>query len=283
MIKSGHTSIVRLAVFAAGFMMLLSSCTIERKLASEYLKNRDSEAVLLIRPDFIYKEGYKVPDSINVESIPEAERSAKLLGYTELIQYLDDSIFIEGYMNGLVFGLRQAQYQVFSGQSAHSFLLSSSDRIILNLAQLEIEEYYIPVEEQASFSDEENYSYEFDITGVNINSWFEISGMNRNDTSIRVVYNNYQVSDHVASEYRYFAISGEVKFLYHVDSLQVYDLYEAGWNAGYYNADNFSNYLLNRYIRDNMPKGKTPGRIFTLERETGMLRKARQQGFIEMQ
>lgn len=283
MLKQLHSRILVPVILLTGFISMLSSCSIERRLAGEYLSKKATTSVLLISPGIVFKEGFKVPDSLNLDSLSEDYRNALLLQYTELIQYISDSAFIDGYMNGLSFGLRQLGYKVFKDYNSHVFLASGDNRIIVNLAQLQLEEYYIPVKDHASFSDDESYRYEFYITGININSWFELSGINHADSLIRVVFNSETISDYSESDFRYFPLSGEVKYLYSVDSLKIPDVYEAGRNTGYLNAGNFHNYLINRHIRLNMPKGQTPENIIVYDRVSGMLRRGKSLGFTEIQ
>ncbi len=283
MLKNLHKRILVPVILFTGLASMLSSCSIERRLAGDYLNKKETTAVLLIAPDLVFKEGFKVPDSLNLDSLPEENRNTLLLQYTELVQYIDDSIFIDGYVNGLSYGLRQLGYKVFKDYNSHTFLATGDNRMILNLAQLQLEEYYIPVKDQASFSDDESYRYEFFITGININSWFELSGLNHSDSAIRVVFNSEAISDYSESDFRYFPLSGEVKYLYAVDSLRITDVYEAGRNTGYINAGNFHNYLINRYIRMNMPGGQTPEKIMVYDRVSGVLRKSDSTGFTEIQ
>lgn len=274
---------IRPVAVLAGLILLLTSCSTERRLAHEYHTQKSKASIMLILPDMIYKAGFKVPDSINPDSLNENERKSVLLNYTDLIKNIDDTLFTEGYGSGMAYGLRQLGYKVYRDQNIHEFLENGNKQIILNLAQLELEEFYTPIRDESRFSDEDIYRHEFYITSVNINTWHEVTGLNHNDSVMQVLFKSHTASDHYDAGFRYFAISGEVKYLFTIDSLTVFDLYEAARNTGYLNAFNFHNYLLNEYISKNMPQGSIPYRKFEFDRISGKLRLSRSEGFIRLE
>lgn len=64
-----------------------------------------------------------------------------------------------------------------TSESSESFVSRGSEGLIVNIAQIELEEYFDSISENASFGDEELYNFELYLTALNINSWFELRGL----------------------------------------------------------------------------------------------------------
>lgn len=262
------------ALLLIALLFQLSSCSQERRLATAYLKERKPESVLLLSPDFSYKYSYKVPDIPGFDSLPAPVQDSLLFYNSRLLQYVNDSVLLSDYMDALSNGLKHSGFLVFSHESAEKFINSTgSGALILNLAQLELEEYYDSVSGDNANGPEENYLKNIFITAVNYNSWFEVSKINGQDTARRMLYVTNTYTDNFQSGYRYFPLTGEAKFGYSVDSLTVKDVYTG---AAYF-ADLYAGYifdfLMNEYIRTHMPPGMLVRNLYTYDRFSGMIRK----------
>lgn len=258
------------------------SCSPERKLAKQFLQNKEPEAILLLAPDFLYKKSYKLPDSLQIEDLQTAEKDSVLLANTQVIQYVDDSTYFAAFMNGIYNELTLLGYKAFVQEQAGDFLVNGRKSVVFNLAQAEIEEYFDSVGDAAYFGGEELYRYNYFITAVNQNFWFEYSGLNHYDTTLRVLFSNLTVTDAYDGGFRYFPLSGDVKYVYNIDSLQTKDIYRSAERAGYVNATYLNDFLMNKYISHRLPKGTTPRVLFTYDRLYGKLRKLKAAGFVEM-
>lgn len=262
---------------------VLTSCSTERTLAREFLKHSEPEAILLLAPDLVFKKGYKLPDSVDLETIPPYLKDSVLLANTKIIRNVNDSTYISAFMLGFSNELRVLGYSLYESERAMEFLSSGAKSLIVNLAQAEVEEYYDSIGESVQLGNEDIYSYEFFITAVNMNFWFEINGVNYYDSVMPVLFNQQVTGDRVEGGFRYFAFSGDMKYIYSIDSIEVRDLYDAAFVAGELNATYLHDYLLNRYILNQMPAGRLPEKEFTYNRLTGSLKKQKYRGWIEIQ
>ncbi|MBW6490237.1 MAG: hypothetical protein K0B15_03470 [Lentimicrobium sp.] len=264
-------------------LSILSSCSTERILARQFLKNTEPEAMLLLAPDYVFKKGYKLPDSLDSEKYSPYQLDSVLLANSTIIRNVNDSVYFSAFMFGFSNALKQFGYLVYESENAGEFLSKGAKSLIVNLAQSELEEYYDSIGEKAQFGDEDIYSYEFFITSVNLNFWFEINGVNYYDSIMPVLFSQQVLSDRVEGGFRYFPFSGDVKYIYAIDSIELRDLYNAAFNAGELNATYLHDYLLNRYIQKKMPEGKLPQKEFTYNRFTGSLKSLKTRGFVEIQ
>lgn len=271
--------IVLIAVFALSVMV---SCSPERNLAKQFMKSEQPAAILLLAPDYVFKTSYKLPDSLDLNNIPSYLHDSVLLANSHLIQFVKDSIYLSEFIRGMRNEFSMLRLPVYDSEKTVDFLAIEKNALILNLAQAGLEEFYDSVAETARFDDEEVYNYDFFITSVNMNFWFELSGINHYDSAMRVLFSQQTIADWVDGDFRYFPLSGDVKYIYDVDSLQVDDIYYFAGRAGQLNASYLHDYLLNKYIETHMPGGRLPEKAFSYDRNSGLLKKLKKQGFTEI-
>lgn len=268
-----------IAVIALSAMV---SCSPERTLAKQFLKSEHPAAILLLAPDYVFKTSYKLPDSLDLDKIPSYLHDSILMANSELIRFVKDSAFLAEFMLGMRNELNMLGIQVYDSERTVDFLAIENKALILNLAQAGLEEFYEPVAETARFDDEEVYNYDFYITSVNMNFWFELSGVNHSDSSMRVLFSQQTIADWVNGDFRYFPLSGDVKYIYDVDSLQVNDIYYFAGRAGQLNASYLHDYLLNKYIETHMSGDRLAEKAFTYDRYSGLLKRLKTWGFAEI-
>jgi len=263
-------------------MLLLISCSSERRLANSFVRNREPVAVLLLTPDFSYKYSYKVPVVEKFDSLETAVQDSLLYFNSGLVQYLDDSVVFSNYMSGLSAGLKSSGFSVYTSGMADDFVNSGTEALIFNLAQLQFEEFFDSISDEVSFGEEELYNYELFITALNINSWFELSGVNHYDTATRILYTSQTITDYFDGGFRYFPFSGEVKYSYTLDSLKTSDVYRVIRDIGLQYSGYLYDYLMNDYIQKNLPPGIKAEQTFTYDRQAGVVRKNKGQGFTRL-
>jgi hypothetical protein len=253
------------------FIVLLS-CSAERKLAVEYVRKREPASALLIAPDFSYRYNFKIPDIENFYELSAEQKDSALFFSSDLLQYINDSTLFAAYLSGLSTGLGNYGFRTYSGESARKFIESGSDGLIINLAQLELEEYLDSISDEGTYSEEENYNYQFYLNAINFNSWFEIARVNKQDTTL-VLYTSNKITDKFQGGYQYFPYTGDVKYYYSIDSITVDDVYNSAYSYSYYYAGLIFDYLMNDYIRTHLPPGVMPVGYYTYDRISGIVRK----------
>jgi len=262
-----------LFIFITILMLQFTSCSPERRLANEFIKNNQPVSILLLAPDFSFKYNYKIPDIADFDSLPVHVQDSLLFYNSRLLQYIDDSTFFSNYLLGMATGLKSSGVNPYFSDSADSFLSTGSEALILNLAQLQFEEYYDSIGDEASFGEVELYSYELFITAVDVSSWFELSMINNHDTSAAVLFTSNTLSDNFNGGFQYLPFSGEVKYNYTIDSLTTGFIYSSAYTLGNIYSGYLYDYLMNVYIQKNLPPDFTPINQYTFDRASGMIRK----------
>lgn len=269
-----------LCLFALG-LLHLTSCSPERRLANHFIKERNPAAILLLSPEFSYKYSFKIPDIENFDSLDKQTQDSLLFYNSKLLQYINDSLLIKSYMNGLSSGLKSLGFNVYTSGTTESFVNRGSDGLIVNIPQLELEEFFDSISENVVLGDEELYNYELYITAVNFNSWFELTQVNQQD-SVLVLYSSNSLTDRLDGGFRYFPFSGQVKYEYTIDSLEVKDIYPAAASIGDLYARLLHNFLMNDYIQKNMATGYETAKYYTWDPLSGRIRNYKGQKFTRL-
>lgn len=233
-------------------------------------------------PDFSYRYSYKVPDTPGFDSLPATVQDSLLYFNSGLVRYLDDQVLLETYKKSLSDGLRRAGFNVYTQESAEGFFNAGAESMVVNLVQLQFEEFYDSISDEVSFDEEDRYNFELFITALNLNSWFELSKVNRNDTATVVLYASQTITDYFDGGFRYFPFSGEVKYTYTTDSLTTGDVYRTIESLGPVYSGYLYDYLMNDYVQRNLPQGMKAEKVFTYDRQAGVVRKSKKPGFTRL-
>lgn len=237
------------------FMLLLIvilsvSCSVERKFAKEYIANDSSRAVLVIPPDYIFKTSLKDWEIDSADVLDDWTLDSLLWEKSLFLKYIDDSLFLDYYISNYIGEMEALGFKVYGEDSLLSFLSGKSNAFIVNIAQLELEEYVMPIKEEEQFGEYIYYEV-IDLNAVNLNSWFEISRVNEEEDKAMFFASHY-LTDELEGYFKNFYFTGEVQFRYEIDTLLVDEIYKLGALAGYLYAGYTFDFLLNRYLDKRM-------------------------------
>ena len=271
--KNRKRKIVSTSVLLVLSAFLLGSCSVERRLANEYFRHRQSNAVLVIPADYIYKRNLKAWEIEGAAEMNDATLDSALIANSLFLQYVSDSIFLEAYMNSLIDGLRKKGMKVYLKPDTDLFLEEERTKHIVNVAQLMLEES-VDLLFDPDYDIEHRIMGDFYLNTVLISSWFEISGVNEEDPKTAVAFAEMTLSDQFDGRMRYFPFTGNVVYTYSVDSINLNDVYYLASTAGSHYSGYIFDYLMNRFIDRNIPPGKPRTVYYRYDFNTRMLKKA---------
>jgi hypothetical protein len=275
--KTNHASLFSGFLILLG-AILLGSCSAERKLATEFYKNRKNNVILLIPADFVYKYNLKAFEIEGAETMEQSKLDSLLLTNSLFMQYLSDSIFLETFMNSFISGLRSKGVRVYLQPDTDLFFENPHEKFIVNVAQLMLEEYV----ELLFDPDDIEYSFmgDYYLNVISLSSWFEISGVNETEPQKRVVFAEMTMNDQFDGRLRFYPFTGNVHYTYSVDSVSVSDIYLLASEAGRQNAGYLFDFLMNRYIDRNIPPGEARSVYYRYDFNTRGLRQAADNRFV---
>lgn len=250
-------------------VFLFSACTIERKLALEFIKQKKSSVAVFVVPPYslnLFNNNEYNLDSVYIPK--DYPIDSLLFNQTYLLKDISDSIFLENYLNGFINSLRKSGFQVFLPDALNAFQEIESKAYIFRFAQVDLSEEIYPYEINEDIGGEE-FSKVFPLNLVTANSWFEFEAR---DTAWRkVFYAEDALVDEFSAELK-LDDSGKNTVLYYVmDSLSVADVYQMATDVGMKYAGYLTDYLMNTYIKQQFPPNLSPSIIFHYDPEYKML------------
>jgi len=223
--------------------------------------------------DNLNKEGITGKNSSEIDSLSFVN--------SKFLKRISDSVFLETYVNSLSSELKLYGYKIYFNNDTDEFLTNSSSGYIINIAQLQLEEYPKPVYDEATYYDSTVYQ-DFWLNAINLNSWFEISGMNDSQKANKTLYASESASDYFEGKFKANILTQEVTYQYSIDTLELKDIYELAAYAGKKYAAYIYDYLMNLEIRKQLPASSEPYKYMHYNREDGRIEPAYDYRFIPL-
>ena len=270
-------------IFILVLFSVLASCTVERKLANDFIYIKDSLSVLIIPPDQIFKTNVKTWEIEGFDEMEAWEQESKLFDSSLFIKDVNDSIFFERYFNSLQAGLWEFGLNVFYEDQIIDFMAVNTPAYQVAVAQLEIEEDIFPYRAEEVFDDTVAYYEDFYLNNVNINNWYEITKLNDPLAVNNLLYASHFVMDALEGRFVNNVFTGEVKFKYDLTPMDVDQIYQLAELLGEKYAGYIFDYMLNEYVYRNIGNDIRPKSYFHYDKQTKALYPAGDDRFIFME
>jgi hypothetical protein len=232
-------------------MLFLTACSVEKKLARQFVSTGSQRSVLILGPEFIYKTNLKkdILDSLGIRD--ESLFDSVLFANSFFLKEIDDDKFLDNYLLGLEKELKVFGLNVYREEGTADFMEVDSNAFIINVAQLELEEDYYEYRDETRYYD--NYFYhDHQLNSASVNSWFEISRINEESNTRKVYFASDVIIDDVEGNFTLDVFQSEVKYFYTIDTLQPDELYDYAYLLGRTYGGYTFDLLLNQYLDAQM-------------------------------
>jgi hypothetical protein len=227
----------------------LASCSSEKQLVVKIRPQVSKRAILLMGTDILFKK------NLNTDSIPGFKKMKKevqdsaLYYSSRFVQYLDDSLVLNSYLEGMRDELQTLGFKVFMENEIDSIFRQTCPAYILNLAQAEMEEFIFPVSDKEVYDDTLMYNKRFVLYGVNLNIWFELSAVNA-EQELKVLFSSHSARDQLKGGFQRHPLTLEVDYRYTVRNIEQADVFGlAGFSS---NKD--AGYLFDYFLNQDLAK-----------------------------
>lgn len=197
------------------------SCSAERKLARKYAIMARNKSVLVLLPTEVWLVNQKSDYPASSFTFSQAKQDVRLLENTLIFRNLSQAsvlrLFGESYLSELSkYGLK-----VYTEDQTEAFLRADTSAYILNLAQLELQEYYSPVEDEVIVG-ETVYTYDFTINGLNLALWLEFNKVNdKNIKKPTVLFATHDLLDRYEGYFTMKFMTGKIDYKLKVDTMNI--------------------------------------------------------------
>lgn len=238
-------------------LLYASACMPEKKLAREFINSPEKINLQVYAPEVLFKYNHKGELIKGFNRMKSDQQDSALFYTSKYVQFVDDSLYLDKYVNTFIGELRNLGFVVFLEDSADTFLTTKPQSYVINIAQVQLDEYTLPYEDSEPIGDSTYYK-KFNLDAVDASSWFELSKLNIPKPKKTILFSSLTSSDAFSGYFFVDPFSQEVRYKYSIDSLKVKDLYDLAAYSGRQHADYLFDYFMNSYISIHMPQGTPP-------------------------
>jgi hypothetical protein len=264
-------------------MLIAASCSLERKLAYEFVSKKDSVSVLLIPPDYLFKTNLKKWKIENPDQLSKEALQSSLLDSSLFLKDIDNELLIEDFMVAMEESLRQHGIKVYPPAQMPEFFKENRDAYQVAVVQMELEEDVYPYRAEATFDDSLLYYEDFLLEMVTLNTWFEISKLNDTIVKHNTLYAADYVMDGLEGRFASNVFTGKITYRYNYNPIQLKNIYTLSKMLGQRYAGYIFDYLMNRHVFLSMPAGRKSTTYFRYDQATQKIWPAGENRFIFME
>ncbi len=225
-------------------VLLLSACQSSLQLATRFVMQETDINVLLLPPPEIYVAYYpQNPERMDDSLLYAGEH----LG-GRLVPVLDDSVFVNRFMQSVVYHLGLLHVKVYLPEDAETFFEMEGRGHIFSLAQMEVLEYP-DTEIFFAYHAGERHVREVEYTVLEQNLWFEYSQLHDPDHPMEVLFSRHTMADHMEGKFVSDPSLGLIRFEEDAFLLSPDDLMDMAYNSGRQHAHQIFDHILNKHIR----------------------------------
>lgn len=249
---------MRLKLIFLGFLWVafgLTSCTLERELAMQYIEKEAPKTNLMVVPPDIL---FMFSDKALIDGDFKNKDSA-LFYQSKFLQYVSDSIFLETYFSAFAQQTAINGVNLFFPDQLSDFISQPNQSYIVRFAQMEL------LEDTTTFVVEESSGYlksfrKIPYEMVSLGCWFEVSI--KDSASYFTYFDEQFVNDQILGHYREDSWNNITEFVYTIDEMDLDDLYLFAEYAGKTHASYIFDLMLNTYIWNQLPAERKNGFIY---------------------
>ncbi len=223
----------KILLFFVCFLLAMSSCQTELKLAKSYIAHRP----------YIEAAVY-FPEKAEVK----LEYNSQYGKQTEVLNAFSQDLFLDVMYNAYAAGLRQYGVEVYVPDDTESVLVDSTHWLV-SLSQVVISGRITEYEDYL-FSDTDEYSYKHPLNTVNVASWFEVN----DSVWLPVLFCEHDLMDGFNSKTDYSFWDNQIDYHYTIDTLKLKDVYNFAVFLGKLYAGYTYDYMMNRYVATAMER-----------------------------
>ncbi len=234
--------------------VLLTSCLPEKKLARDFVGKHPDFNLMVLVPDLVFKYNHKGEEIAGLDTLTAEEQDSVLFYNSRYMQYISDSVFLERYVNRFIDELRLLGFNVYLTASLDTFFRGMPQSYQLNIAQLQLDEYtYTHVDRYPA--DDSVLVRIFPLNAVDFSVWMELSKLNTDGSSKRLLYATHSVLDDFDGYFYLDPLSFDIGYRYRHDTLQGEEIYQMASAIGRRHAGYLYDFFLNQYVLYHLAPG----------------------------
>ena len=208
------------------FLLSLSSCQTELKLAKSFVAEQTDTRVAVYFPE---KAEVKVEYNMQY-------------GQTDVLQGFSQDLFLDVMYGAYADALHDYNLDVYIPDDIDNIQVDSTHWLVM-LSQMEISGRITEYEDYL-FSDSDEYSYKHPLNTVNVASWFEVSDGEWKP----LLFCEHNLMDGFDSKTDFSFWKNKIDYQYTIDTLELKDVYNYAVYLGKLYAGYTYDYMMNSYV-----------------------------------
>ena len=233
--------------------VLMTGCSLEKKIARTFVQADPPAQFLLLKPDFIFKNNLKTFEIPGIDTLDEYKRDSLLLENSLVLKDITDSVLIREFNNAFVKRLELYGSVVVPQDAVDTLMQNGGEPYVLNIAQFSLEEFLHPYSNEEIVYDEILVIDGFDVNAISFNIWIEVGRMNTEKKN-KVLFTSDYLTDDIHGILRQNLFTGKIMFDYTIDTITSTMTYEFARNFGKMTAEYIFDYLMNMYVLEMLPE-----------------------------
>ena len=225
----------------------------ERKLGRQFMGMTPQISIEVYTPQNLYKFSHKGEKIHGFDSLTGSQQDSALYASSRYIRFVDDSTFLDRYVNSFIDELRGFGFRVFVDSNVDTILRAEQQAYVVNMSQVQLDEYFEPYEDSETVGDTTYYKT-FELNAVDASSWFELNKYNAVKPVKTVLYSTFTASDGFSGNFILNNFTMNLQYRYKIDSLKLTDIYDLASFSGRHHANYLLDYFMNQFIALHMPE-----------------------------
>lgn len=256
----------KLGIFIT-FLLFAFSCSIEKKIAKDFVNNSDSTIIIINETDVVYKENskpnfFKNSEIIDITIFPQPQFSDNII----------DTALINFYFEALTNELKQYNIIVLK---KHRNSKENKKTFFVNLAQFTFEESLNLITDSTLYGDNRYYNSKL----VNIfvlHQWIEIKKLSDSIPS-KTFYKNDLIRDEINGNFKFNDLTNNLDYRYKLNNVTDKDIDNLIYSAGKKMAEYIYDYILNEHIKLLMRNENKNPSFIKFKRKNGSFYKTKKE------
>lgn len=237
--------------------VLFGACSTERRLANRFVKQSQEISVVVLFPQEVFAINEKSPDQKGSFSLRLAESDTGLVSNTLILKEIKEKEVIQLFAESFTNELGNYKIQVYKEAQMDDFLQLQQNAFMLNLAQLEVQEYLTVFTDEIGVG-ERTYTADVYLNVFNLGVWIELNALNdtRRENS-SVLFATHDLTDRFNGYFVQRFFTGEIDYKLTQDTITVQQARNFVSYLGRLYAAYTFDYLMNSYVQKNssVPEG----------------------------
>ncbi len=239
------------------FVLVFSSCTVEKQLSRDFQKYSDSVSVLIVGGSMINKTSAVIANLYpQFDELSPDLQDTVWKHQTKFLDAIPDSVLLDHYYLSILLKLKKTNIKIYNDSQTAEFLIQPGTKWIFRVGQIQLEEDKQKVDFSAEIKNQEELYKNMEIEVLSLNVWFEMFKSENDTAPLKILFAQKTISDEVDGRFFSTDNTDNYEFRFKRTDLTKEDLVKLAETTGELNAQQIVDFLFTQYIKRFYPESE---------------------------